>query len=346
MEDKKLFGEYVLKRRKELGLTQKEFAAKLFITESAVSKWERGLSYPDITLVRSICEVLQVSEHELLTGSEDVRARNFEKLANRYLHMIQTYKNILSCIYGLSLVICLICNVAIQQTLSWFFIVLTSEMVAISLTLIPVYVKNRRGIITLGTFVGSITLLLLTCNIFTGGNWFFIAFISVMFGMSVLFLPFVLYEISLPKYLRDKKILIYFIAESVLLMVLLLVCNLYTGGDWFVEIALPITAFTLILPWGMMIIIRYIKVNGYFKAAGCFALGSVFQYFINGIIGAVLKVESQGFGFRFDFYNWNAYTVNGNVNMIIFLSLLLFTLLFGCMGTFEVFRSGKANMDM
>ena len=44
MESKKTFGEYIRGRRRELGLTQKEFAEKLYVTESAVSKWERGLS--------------------------------------------------------------------------------------------------------------------------------------------------------------------------------------------------------------------------------------------------------------------------------------------------------------
>ena len=45
MEDKKTFGAYVLRRRKELGMTQKAFAEKLFVTESAVSKWERGVAF-------------------------------------------------------------------------------------------------------------------------------------------------------------------------------------------------------------------------------------------------------------------------------------------------------------
>ena len=44
MENKKSFGAYIMKRRKELGMTQKEFAEKLFVTDSAVSKWERGVS--------------------------------------------------------------------------------------------------------------------------------------------------------------------------------------------------------------------------------------------------------------------------------------------------------------
>lgn len=42
MENKKSFGAYICQRRKELGLTQKEFAQKLFVPDSGVSKWERG----------------------------------------------------------------------------------------------------------------------------------------------------------------------------------------------------------------------------------------------------------------------------------------------------------------
>ncbi len=45
MESKQSFGAYILKRRKELGMTQKEFAEQLFVTDSAVSKWERGVSH-------------------------------------------------------------------------------------------------------------------------------------------------------------------------------------------------------------------------------------------------------------------------------------------------------------
>ncbi len=44
MENRKSFGTFILQRRKELGLTQKEFAQQLFVTDSAVSKWERGVS--------------------------------------------------------------------------------------------------------------------------------------------------------------------------------------------------------------------------------------------------------------------------------------------------------------
>lgn len=46
MESKRAFGEYIREKRKGLGLSQRDLAEKLFISESAVSKWERGVSYP------------------------------------------------------------------------------------------------------------------------------------------------------------------------------------------------------------------------------------------------------------------------------------------------------------
>lgn len=42
MESKRAFGEYIREKRKELGLSQRDLAEQLFISESAVSKWERG----------------------------------------------------------------------------------------------------------------------------------------------------------------------------------------------------------------------------------------------------------------------------------------------------------------
>lgn len=67
MEKKTTFGKFVQQKRKEKDITQKELADALFITESAASKWERGISYPEITLVSPLCEALDISERQLPT---------------------------------------------------------------------------------------------------------------------------------------------------------------------------------------------------------------------------------------------------------------------------------------
>ena len=84
MKDKITFGNFIRSKRKESGLSQKELAEKLYVTESAVSKWERGISYPDITMISGICEALNISEHELCTASEDENQRKIERMAEKY----------------------------------------------------------------------------------------------------------------------------------------------------------------------------------------------------------------------------------------------------------------------
>lgn len=66
--DNQKFAAFLLQLRKEKGLTQKELAQRLYVSDKAVSKWERGLSLPDISLLQPMAEVLEVSVTELLSG--------------------------------------------------------------------------------------------------------------------------------------------------------------------------------------------------------------------------------------------------------------------------------------
>lgn len=63
-------GNLISKLRKEKGLTQKELAEKLFITDRAVSKWERGLGCPDVSLLDDLSKILDVSIIEILQGEK------------------------------------------------------------------------------------------------------------------------------------------------------------------------------------------------------------------------------------------------------------------------------------
>ena len=66
--DAKKTGNFIAEKRKELNMSQKELAQHLHITDKAISKWERGLSFPDITILIPLSEVLNVSLYELLVG--------------------------------------------------------------------------------------------------------------------------------------------------------------------------------------------------------------------------------------------------------------------------------------
>ena len=62
------FGAFISEKRKALGMTQKELAEKLFLSDKAVSKWERGLSLPDVSVLMPLAQVLGVTVAELLEG--------------------------------------------------------------------------------------------------------------------------------------------------------------------------------------------------------------------------------------------------------------------------------------
>ena len=66
--DRAACGAFMARLRRERGWTQKELAEKLYVTDKAVSKWERGLSMPDSALLLPLAEALGVSVTELLQG--------------------------------------------------------------------------------------------------------------------------------------------------------------------------------------------------------------------------------------------------------------------------------------
>ena len=64
----KTMAEVISSRRKELGLTQKDLAEKLDITDKAVSKWERDISCPDTQIIPRLAEILGISVEELMNA--------------------------------------------------------------------------------------------------------------------------------------------------------------------------------------------------------------------------------------------------------------------------------------
>lgn len=66
--DNTQFGAFIAQLRKEQGLTQKELADRLSVTDKAVSKWETGKGFPDVKLLEPLAQALGVSLVELMQG--------------------------------------------------------------------------------------------------------------------------------------------------------------------------------------------------------------------------------------------------------------------------------------
>ncbi len=66
--DAKITGSFIAQLRKQRGLTQKELAEKLEVTDKAISRWETGKGMPETSLLKPLAEILGVSVGELLAG--------------------------------------------------------------------------------------------------------------------------------------------------------------------------------------------------------------------------------------------------------------------------------------
>ena len=72
------FGLFVTELRKEKNLTQKDLAEKLYVSDKTVSKWERGLSMPNVVLLIPIADILDVTVTELLRGEKIDTQKNID----------------------------------------------------------------------------------------------------------------------------------------------------------------------------------------------------------------------------------------------------------------------------
>ena len=80
-------GKYIAAKRKALGLTQKQLAEKLNMSDKSVSKWERGICLPDVTVYLELCEILGISINEFLAG-EDIPKETIEQKAEENIIQI------------------------------------------------------------------------------------------------------------------------------------------------------------------------------------------------------------------------------------------------------------------
>lgn len=90
-------GEFIAKKRKELGLKQKDLAEKLFVTDKTISRWENGNYMPDLTILVTLADILHTSVYELLTGEEtkEIKKENIETEV-RFLYSLSEEEKILN----------------------------------------------------------------------------------------------------------------------------------------------------------------------------------------------------------------------------------------------------------
>lgn len=124
-------GIFIQTQRKSKGLTQKDLAQQLHVSDKAVSKWERGLSCPDISLLSDLAVILEVSVGELLAGEREPKQVEADHIIESTVEYADTsmkertrkvrkiIANLITITFIISAGICMICDFVQTNTLSW-----------------------------------------------------------------------------------------------------------------------------------------------------------------------------------------------------------------------------------
>lgn len=87
--DQVKIGQFIKAIRKEKNFTQREVAERLGISEKTVSKWETGNGLPEVSLMLPLCELLEISVNELLSGERLDEKRYFQKAEQNIMSLME-----------------------------------------------------------------------------------------------------------------------------------------------------------------------------------------------------------------------------------------------------------------
>lgn len=320
MEAKKPFGEYIRKKRLDAGLTQKELAQRLYVTESTISKWERSLSYPDISMVTAICEALGISEHEFFTACDDDQAHTQERAAAVWQGVKRSFYWICAVSYAIAILACFICDLAIFHTLDWFWIVLTSLALAFCFTNLPFLLRRDRLPICMAAATGCLLLLLLSCWLYAGGWW-------IVGGLAItaasLALPWGWWAIW--RFYGRHILFLCAALTSVWVFALLAVVWAFAGGSWLLGVAYPIAAAGVAFGWAGLACVAWLPAGPWLKA-GVFALIAAFATPALNCLSAALIAEQDGPRFP-DYFDLSAMLERRSIGDLSWVNILIFWLM-------------------
>ena len=334
MTDKKAFGSFIKTKRTEKNYSQKDLAEMLFVTEGAVSKWERGVSYPDITLISDICRILEISEHELITASTDTDTRKMKHEARKFRVIRNIWFWVPTISYAVALITCFICNLAVDHTLSWFFVVLAALLCAY--TFVPTvtcFIESKKLLaFSVSTYL-SICLLLFTCAVYTDDlSWFLTACIGVLMGYVLLFVPIFLSKSNLSRY----KFVISFTLPFALTVLMMLHIRLWQPFPLGHAILMAAYGFAPVI---ISVCICTFHLDAFLKAGICTSISAVMFYYANYVITLLFGPSDNHY--QVDFHNWER-CINGNIHLISLISFLFISVIFVGVGILRI-RKNKSR---
>ena len=196
--------------------------------------------------------------------------------------------SVLAAVFALPILICLIVDLASGNGLGWFFIVFASMLIPTSIFVVPLMAPKNRMFLTMCSFTFSVILLLAVICIYSRGSWFFIAASSVLFGLSLCFVPFIVCRRPVNAYLKNYKGLAAMTIITATFFLMMICIGIHVASRKYFILAFGISVPMVLLVWVVFLIIRYMPANGFVKAGTSIGVISIGSFVANMMITQIV----------------------------------------------------------
>ena len=153
--DQKQTGKFIAEMRRERGLTQKELADKLMLSDKTISKWECGGGFPEVGLILPLCNELGITANELLSGkrlTETEYKKNAEKNIVRLMEekkdikrklLIESIVVLLTLLIGVAL--CMLASY-VDMSSGWRITLIVGALVVIAIGVTIAIILERKAL--------------------------------------------------------------------------------------------------------------------------------------------------------------------------------------------------------
>ena len=157
-----------------------------------------------------------------------------------------------------------------------------------SIFVVPLMAPKNRMFLTMCSFTFSVILLLAVICIYSRGSWFFIAASSVLFGLSLCFVPFIVCRRPVNAYLKNYKGLAAMTIITATFFLMMICIGIHVASRKYFILAFGISVPMVLLVWVVFLIIRYMPANGFVKAGTSIGVISIGSFVANMMITQIV----------------------------------------------------------
>lgn len=258
-----------------------------------------------------------LNDHSVETAIARESASILERHAKREKTAAYKAGIVIAAILLLPIIISFIVTLAGGAKAGTFMVIVASMLLVAALTVVPLMSGENRFAKMIVASVIALLLIIFFVDRLSGGGSFVQIAIPTVFGLSIVFFPFVIRAAKLPPVLSDKKAVITMAWDTVFLyLTIFIVC--FPGGNLEgLRVGNIVATIFVILAWIILVVCRYVKVSGFIKAGIITFLCGIWTAFGNDVCDMFIYDVKHLTIAKADFSDWGYYvTANANIYLL------------------------------